>query len=463
MPASRYYANRLGSRALAVVSRRPAPRYAVRVPGRAAERAAGLPPARPRLRDRNRDAGQAVAARRAYASVPITAVYAGQSASCGRCATPRRRVSLRSTTDTSSDSDVRLQPPPVPAPPDEAPAAAPALPRRWTLHGLNNGTIFRATVHGVQRLPRPVSYAIGHVGTWLAWRTDAETRRAVADNLAAVFPDECRAGARAPGARTRCGATPRDTSISCARCPAAPRGGRHCSTSTRSIRDDVPAAARRAAAASLLVTGHYGNWEIGSLLIRACSCSCRSPSSRWPKPIPQVNRIRHELRAQLGADDARSPPVARHRAADPPPSRRQPDRRDADRSPLRPRPRAGHAVRTAGLVPADAAADGACHRRAAGALLHRADRPWTLQAEPRTRSTCGAICRVRKPSRPRRSRSPMRSPSGSDGAPSSGITSTATGTPSATLTTGWADGKPGVKGEGRRDQGESLFPFPLTT
>ena len=76
-----------------------------------------------------------------------------------------------------------------------------AMPRRWTLHGLNNGAIFGATYRGVGVLPRAVSYAIGHVGTWLAWRLMRETREAIADNLRAIFPDESRRGARAPRAR----------------------------------------------------------------------------------------------------------------------------------------------------------------------------------------------------------------------------------------------------------------------
>jgi len=59
------------------------------------------------------------------------------------------------------------------------------VPRRWTLHGLNNGLIFSATYHGVRILPRAVSYAIGRVGTWLAWRCLTSTRQAIADNLAA--------------------------------------------------------------------------------------------------------------------------------------------------------------------------------------------------------------------------------------------------------------------------------------
>ena len=53
-------------------------------------------------------------------------------------------------------------------------------PLRWTRHGLNNGVIFWLTVRGVRTLPRSVSYAIGHVGTWIAWRLMRATTKAVA-------------------------------------------------------------------------------------------------------------------------------------------------------------------------------------------------------------------------------------------------------------------------------------------
>ena len=70
------------------------------------------------------------------------------------------------------------------------PERAAAPPRRWTLHGLNNGVIFWLTCRLVAVLPRRMSYGIGHVCTWLAWRLMRDTREAVADNLRPIFPDE---------------------------------------------------------------------------------------------------------------------------------------------------------------------------------------------------------------------------------------------------------------------------------
>jgi len=63
-------------------------------------------------------------------------------------------------------------------------------PRRWTLHGLNNGAIFRATCAGVRWLPKAASYAIGDGGTWLASQLMPATCAAIGDNLQAVFPED---------------------------------------------------------------------------------------------------------------------------------------------------------------------------------------------------------------------------------------------------------------------------------
>src|SRR4051812_12055440 len=110
----------------------------------------------------------------------------GSAASCGRFPTPHGPFSWRCTIASSNASD-RL------AATDLAADRRDEIPRRWTLHGLNNGTIFSATYRGVGALPAAVSYAIGRAGTWLAWRTLRETRAAIADNLRAVFPDESQA------------------------------------------------------------------------------------------------------------------------------------------------------------------------------------------------------------------------------------------------------------------------------
>ena len=110
----------------------------------------------------------------------------GIGANCGPSATRHAHVFWRCTIDSLNVSNL---------PRDAADAAQPAgrdgiVPRRWTLHGLNNGPVFHATYHGVRTLPRAVSYRIGTIGTWLAWRLMRTCRAAIADNLRAIFPHE---------------------------------------------------------------------------------------------------------------------------------------------------------------------------------------------------------------------------------------------------------------------------------
>ena len=174
------------------------------------------------------------------------------------------------------------------------------IPRRWTLHGLiNNGLIFATTYHGVSLLPRAVSYAIGDAGTWLAWRLMRRTREAIADNLRAVLPDQ---GEQALERRALLTfrAYARDV-IDFIRAIRAPEDER------RLAFDFLLDGHRRFQAAYaegrgvILVTGHYGNWEIGSLILRR-ALGLPLTIVAMPEVSPVVNRIRHEMRRATGAD-----------------------------------------------------------------------------------------------------------------------------------------------------------------
>jgi lauroyl/myristoyl acyltransferase len=173
------------------------------------------------------------------------------------------------------------------------------LPRRWTLHGLNNGLIFSATYHGVRTLPRGVSYAIARAGTWIAWRTMRQSRQAIADNLAAILPAEGRASLERRARRTlHCyaldiidflralSASPDET----AKLFELPDRYRH-------IFEGLRAGGR----GTILVTAHYGNWEIGSLLIRDL---LHMPLTivAMAEANPTVNDIRRDIRKRLGAE-----------------------------------------------------------------------------------------------------------------------------------------------------------------
>jgi KDO2-lipid IV(A) lauroyltransferase len=171
--------------------------------------------------------------------------------------------------------------------------------RRWTLHGLNNGAIFSATYRGVGFLPRWVSYAIGRAGTWLAWRLMRETRAAIADNLRAVFPDETTHALEAR-ARITLAAYAQDV-IDFIRSLRASDSDLetlfdYSADDSRTILDLL-----RSGRGLILVTGHYGNWEIGGVFIRRI---VKIPVAiiAMAEANPTVNRLRREIRSLVGAD-----------------------------------------------------------------------------------------------------------------------------------------------------------------
>lgn len=191
-----------------------------------------------------------------------------------------------------------LTPPAAGVDPPPFDRRAPA-PRRWTLHGLNNGLIFGATYHGVRSLPRPISYGIGHVGTWLAWQTMRGTRAAIAANLAAVFPAENQAALDRRALETlRCYAYDTiDFLRALTASPSKQRALFPMAEANRALFAELAARKR----GIILVTGHYGNWEIGSLLIRV-ALDLPLTIVAMAETSPQVNRIRREIRESLGAD-----------------------------------------------------------------------------------------------------------------------------------------------------------------
>ena len=181
---------------------------------------------------------------------------------------------------------------------EHARQAAP-LPRRWTLHGLNNGLIFNATYRGVRILPRAISYGIGHAGTWIAWQSMTATRQAIADNLRVVFPDEA-----AAALERRALATLRsyacDTIDFLRALASSPQRAEH----LFEIQEDYASlfsGLRANGRGLILVTGHYGNWEAGSLLIRHV-LGLPLTVVAMAETNPEVNRIRREIREVIGAE-----------------------------------------------------------------------------------------------------------------------------------------------------------------
>jgi lauroyl/myristoyl acyltransferase len=172
-------------------------------------------------------------------------------------------------------------------------------PRRWTLHSLNNGVIFKLTLLGVRWLPRQISYALGRSGSWLCWRFMTAATGAIADNLSAVVPEESRAERRRRALETY-KAYANDAVDFLRALDAADATVR----TMFAISD-----ADRAAFLSLLglkrglliVTGHFGNWEAGAVLMRRV-LDLPLTVVTMAEPDPAVNADRVEIRRRLGVE-----------------------------------------------------------------------------------------------------------------------------------------------------------------
>lgn len=176
---------------------------------------------------------------------------------------------------------------------------AAAVPSRWTLHGLNNGVIFAATCRSVAVLPRSASYAIGKACTWLAWRLMTQTRAALIDNLRALFPDASEDELDARSLQTlRAYAYDVIDFLRAIEAPAA--------QASRMFewrpRDEQLFRDRLAHGRGvILVTGHYGNWEIGGVFMRRV-IDLPLTIVTMAEANPEVNRIRRQIRDDLDID-----------------------------------------------------------------------------------------------------------------------------------------------------------------
>jgi lauroyl/myristoyl acyltransferase len=166
---------------------------------------------------------------------------------------------------------------------------------RWHLHSLNNGFIFTLACRAVRRLPRPVSYGIGHVCTGLACRVMREGTAALVGNFRTAFPDRDEASLAALALQTY-RSYARDTidfirSLSMTRARLAPL--------LQGENRFAPVLAQGTGA--LLVTGHFGNWELGGVMLRVL-LGYPVTAVGMPEPDTTVTRLRRDLRAGVGID-----------------------------------------------------------------------------------------------------------------------------------------------------------------
>jgi len=144
-----------------------------------------------------------------------------------------------------------------------------------------------------------VSYAIGDLGTWLAHELMPATRAALADNIRPVVPTAAPAD-RARLARRTLRAYARDT-IDFLRAQALEPNA---AAALFDLPDEYLQRYRAVLArghGALLVTGHFGNWEIGSIIMTRVLHLPLAVVS-MAEASAEVNQIRRDMRTRLGVD-----------------------------------------------------------------------------------------------------------------------------------------------------------------
>lgn len=156
--------------------------------------------------------------------------------------------------------------------------------------------------------PRWLSYAIGDVGSWLAWRTMSTTRAALIDNLRAIFPTA------SPGALSnRAGQTIRAyvrDAVDFMRAIDLPAADTIELFEYEQADDEMFRRLLAQKRGVILLTGHYGNWELGGV---AMSRVFRLPLTvvAMPEASAEVNQLRNEIRTRMGIET-----IEVHRALD---------------------------------------------------------------------------------------------------------------------------------------------------
>jgi KDO2-lipid IV(A) lauroyltransferase len=151
----------------------------------------------------------------------------------------------------------------------------------------------------VRILPRAVCYAIGHVGSWIAWRLMPGSNAALADNLRAVFEDEPEDRLRRRALDVYRSYT-RDA-IDFLKAVSAHDGRPQDMFEIDPGRVATLQALHSQGRGIILVTGHHGNWEIGAVLMtRLLHLPLTVVAMREANPA--VNRIRQRIRTVLGVE-----------------------------------------------------------------------------------------------------------------------------------------------------------------
>jgi lauroyl/myristoyl acyltransferase len=159
---------------------------------------------------------------------------------------------------------------------------------------VNNGRVFQWTCSLVSRLPKRTSYALGWLAMTVAHRRMAGVTRALADNLRVVRPD----------------ASDRELDrLARATYHSYARDVIDFIRSLSMSRDELDRlfvfgererfdAARALGRGLILVTGHFGNWEMGAVMMHHFGFPLDVVA--MAEPDPAVNDIRRRMRDSIG-------------------------------------------------------------------------------------------------------------------------------------------------------------------
>jgi KDO2-lipid IV(A) lauroyltransferase len=180
----------------------------------------------------------------------------------------------------------------------QAPLRAPVH-NAWTRHLFNTGAIFHTTHLGVTTLPRALSYALGDTGTWLAHRFLTGTTDALVDNLRVVFPDRDDRALRRL-ARQTYKSYARDVIDFIGALSLDPATARELFTTDANAVRPVINTLLAMKKGVILVGGHFGNYEIGSVMLSAYGYPMTIIAMQ--EASESINRLRHQFRGSLGVD-----------------------------------------------------------------------------------------------------------------------------------------------------------------
>jgi KDO2-lipid IV(A) lauroyltransferase len=168
---------------------------------------------------------------------------------------------------------------------------------RWNAGAFNNGLIFSLTYHGVRWLPLACSYALGDVGTWLAYKSVHRGTAALVSNLRVTQPDLSDAELQRLALLTY-RTYARDTIDFIRSLSMTPE-----TIATRLERlendhfDELLALKR----GIILLGGHFGNWEFGGVMLRVLRGYPLTVVAKT-EASPVVNSFRRRMRDSLGID-----------------------------------------------------------------------------------------------------------------------------------------------------------------